>query len=344
LAKKTKGKRTSPAKRILGGIWYLLVLCAVFATACGIGWIQKSPMLMAMIRNTFNPKPVSEVFGKREGLTLLLIGADENRKATKPVYDKKTGKLLHFESEVVDDQARADMILLVRLDFKDNRITGISVPRDLECRLPGYRKQKINAYMTFNAKESKSGMMSEAVSHVLNDIPIDRTVVLDYDAFRNMIDAAGGITVNVQKRMKYDDFAGNVHVDLQPGKQKLDGYNSLMYVRFRKGEGGDSDYGRQDRQKEFLVAFKNAVLSNKLALPNVANQGFQVLGGSLSEDEIATLALFAQGLKSADIRMAALPTYTVRSRGRDMERLKAGEPEQTLRQIGLLAGTEIAKR
>ena len=343
MARKKSPKRASRAKRFFGAVWYVYVLASVFLAASALGWIQKSPMLMALLQNTWAPKSVSQVFGPREGITLLLLGADENRKATKPVYDRK-GKLMYFESEVVDQDARADMIMVVRLDFKSKKIYGVSIPRDLECRLSGYRKQKINAYMTFKQKENRAGLMPEAVSHVLNDLPIDRTIVLDYEAFRDMIDATGGITVDVDHRMKYDDFAGNVHVDFQPGRQKLDGYDSLMFVRFRKGEGGDSDYSRQARQKQFLVAFKNAIFSNKLALPNVANQGVKVLGGALSTDEIASLAVFAQGVKPQDIFMGPLPTYTVRSRGTDVERLKPGEPEQTLRQYGLLGGSEIARR
>ena len=342
MANNKSRNRPSPGKRLLGAVWYLLVLGFVFAGGCLAGWLQKSPMMMSFVKQTFAPKPPEVVFGGKTSLTMLILGADEGRNVVGVTYDKDNKPV--YQTVGDKKNSRADMILVAKLDFEHNRITGLSVPRDLECRLEGYRTQKINAYYRYQRDSKKAGLMPDAVSHVFNGIHIDRTVVLDFDAFQEMVNVAGGITVNVEKRMKYDDDFGNVHVDLQPGRQTLNGYNSLMFVRFRKGEGGDSDFGRQDRQKQFLVAFKQAMMRDITRLPNVLNEAVNVMGGEMTEDELASIAMFSRGVKPEDIHMGSVPTTTVRRNGQSFERFKRGEPEQTMQQFGLLGSREVASR
>lgn len=191
------------------------------------------------------------------------------------------------------------MILVAKVFFKDRKVEGVTIPRDLEVQLPGYRPQKINAYHAIGGKD----LAKRAVEHVLG-IPIDRVLVIDYRAFQDMVDLVGGVRINVEKRMKWRDRAGDLNIDLRPGEQVLNGYQAMGYVRFRHS---DSDFFRQGRQRQFLMAFKEAALRDPLKLNALAEKAVEATGGGLTAEEILALAMFARNLSNDDVRLGMLP-------------------------------------
>jgi polyisoprenyl-teichoic acid--peptidoglycan teichoic acid transferase len=140
----------------------------------------------------------------------------------------------------------------------------------------------------------------------LTGVKFDRTIVINYEAFQEMVNVVGGVPVYVKDVMNYVDKAGGLFIDFKPGKITLDGYDAMCYVRFRKDIGGD--FRRTERQREFLLAFKNQVVKNWVALPDVIEKGVGVLGSALSPREIGALANFSRGVKQSDIKMLRLPT------------------------------------
>jgi anionic cell wall polymer biosynthesis LytR-Cps2A-Psr (LCP) family protein len=92
---------------------------------------------------------------------------------------------------------------------------------------------------------------------------------------------------------------------LDPGKHRLDGYEAMGFVRYRKDV--ESDFGRQTRQKEFLASFKQAVWRDPFRLPEVAEIGRNVLNGAMTNDEIASLAFFARSLGPTGIELGMIP-------------------------------------
>lgn len=256
------------------------VLC-LFGVAWG--WLGSSPLMMEGVRQFFDNTPPEKVFN-RNSVTLLLLGCDEERNNKKQIIKK---------------YARSDMMLVARIDFETDSITALSIPRDLGVQLPGYPKHKINAYHNIGGKE----LAQEATESVLG-VNIDRTIVLDYEAFQKMVDSVGGVELFIEKELKYTDTWGDLYIDLKPGRHKLNGYEAMGYVRVRKS---DSDFARQDRQKEFLVAFKDSVASNPTKLPAVANQAVGLFNGSLDEREIMALMRFAKGVPPNNIRMGMVP-------------------------------------
>ena len=133
-------------------------------------------------------------------------------------------------------------------------------------------------------------------------------MVLDFDAFQDMVDEVGGVEIDVPKRMKHTDRAAKLFIDLQPGLQVLDGYNAMCFVRYRTG---DSDFQRIERQRQFMIAFKDAVARNPLKLPLVANHAKQMIGGALSNRETVFVAKFAREVGSDNIRMGTVPVVDV---------------------------------
>ena len=103
---------------------------------------------------------------------------------------------------------------------------------------------------------------------------------IDFDGFKEVIDALGGVEFEVPFRMKYDDPVQNLHIDLQPGLQVLDGEAAHDFVRFRKGNAGYPGYamgdlGRIEAQQAFIKALIQQKVNAKYLLK--ADELFEVV-------------------------------------------------------------------
>ncbi len=297
-----KNPSAAPIVRTLKTAGYVCFLLVAVVVGSLFGWLNQSPLLRnaaLQAAGLMNPPKPKDLFGK-DSLTVLLLGCDED---------------LYFGGkQIIRHQARSDMMLIAKLDFKNNRIMGLSIPRDTRCRLPGYRSMKINAYHAVAHHGNQAELTQTAVEYLLPGVHIDRVLTIDYDAFQEMVNLVGGVQMEIPKRMFYNDNAGNVHVNFFPGPKLLMGYDAMMFVRYRHG---DSDFERQKRQKDFLIAFKDSALKNKFMLPQIAEKGKMVLGKTLSDEQIASIAAFARGVKPKDIIMGQVPV--VQGRGSFLE-------------------------
>lgn len=296
--------------RILRGtLWTALCTLAIGAGTI-LGWTGRSEVLQQITLQTIKRTPPSEIFHD-DSITLLLLGCDEDR-----AYGGKT---------ILKENARSDMMLVAKIDFKANRISGVSIPRDTLWQVPGYREQKINAYHAIGGKD----LAQRAVEGLIG-VPIDRVVVLNYKAFQDVVNIVGGVDVFIDKKLKYTDRRGGLFIDLKPGRQKLDGYDAMCFVRYRHG---DSDFMRQKRQKDFLLAFRESLMKNKGSLPEVADKAVEMMGNEFSAMEVASLALFAQKVGGDNIRMGQIPVYDVPNYNLKVDRRNLDE---TLREFHLL--------
>ncbi|HVL37928.1 MAG TPA: LCP family protein [Fimbriimonadaceae bacterium] len=297
----TRKKKPKPLwRKIVGGVFYAAFCACALAVGTGYRYISDYPAFFNIIVHQIRPAAPEETFNK-DSLTLLLLGVDEDRSPR--------------TKQILKEQARSDMMLVARLDFKANQVTGVSIPRDTLLALPGYRTQKINAYHAIGGRE-----LAERAVEFLLGVGIDRTVVIDYKALQDMVDLVGGVEINVEKRLKYHDNWGDLHVDLKPGLQTLNGYQAMGYVRIRKS---DDDFHRQERQKQFLLAFKEAMQKNVLVSPQVIQKAADSLGGALTDEEIGTLSHFARKVGGDNIRLGVIPTepagdFNLRVRERDL--------------------------
>ncbi len=277
-------KHRSKARRILGGIGYGLFCAFSLAVGCGAGFVGRSAVLSSMVRGIVTQQKPEDVF-VRDELTVLVLGCDED--------------LSYGGKKVLRAKARSDMMLVVKFDFKNKRVGGVSIPRDLEVAIEGYRGQKINAYHSIGGPD----LAKKAAESVL-EIPIERVVTIDYKAFQEMVDMVGGVEVFVGKKMKYTDKAAGLYIDLKPGRQLLNGYKAMGFVRFRHS---DSDFLRMQRQKDFMVAFKTAIQAHLSILPEVVEKSTDVLDGDITPQEFSALALFLRDVPNENIKMGAVP-------------------------------------
>lgn len=135
-----------------------------------------------------------------------------------------------------------DTILYV--DISGDDITMIAIPRDIFLADIGFR---INSVYQLSGAEG----LRRRVEAILG-VPIDYYATIRLDIFQNLVDALGGVEVDVPYRMLYNDNAGGVHIDFQPGPRHMDGKDASLFIRFRQSLRGDID--RIDNVKRLAYA------------------------------------------------------------------------------------------
>src|SRR5690554_3832837 len=165
-----------------------------------------------------------------EPLNILVLGFDE----------RTTG-----ESEVPSQ--RTDTIFFVAWRPQLEKAGIFSVPRDSLVELAGFGTQRINMAYAYGGYP----LTRETVENLLG-LPVHRYVGVDFAAFKELVDLVGGVEIDVDKRMLYTDKSAGLYIDLQPGRQRLDGEKALQYVRYRRDPLGDIT--RVRRQQLFLSA------------------------------------------------------------------------------------------
>ena len=140
-----------------------------------------------------------------------------------------------------DDAGRSDTLFVVMMDKSDKKAALLSVPRDTRVKIKGHGWDKINSAFAYGGHK----LTQETVQNFLG-IKLHNYVVVDFQGFKGLVDAVGGVDINVEKRMYYYDPYANFEIDLRPGNQHMDGKTAMQYVRYRDEEG---DIGRIRRQQ-----------------------------------------------------------------------------------------------
>ena len=168
----------------------------------------------------------------------------------------KTNIVVMGVDERDEDAGRSDTLFVVMLDPKSNNISLLSIPRDTMVKIPDRGWDKINHAFAFGGHK----LTQQTVEEFLG-IQINNYVVVDFKGFKGLVDAIGGIDINVEKDMYYEDPYDNLVIDLQKGRQHLDGKTAIQYVRYRDEEG---DIGRIKRQQHFMAAIYEKVTSSQI--------------------------------------------------------------------------------
>lgn len=153
---------------------------------------------------------------------------------------------------------RTDLILLCQVNRRNNEAHILQIPRD--TRVENKRNdRKINS-----AYYSGFKVLADEIEQVTGLRP-EHYVTVSLKGFRDIVNAVGGVTVDVPFPMKYSDPAQDLEIDLKAGKQRLNGKKAEMYMRYRKGNDGngyaDGDVGRMEAQKTLYTAVAKKLLS-----------------------------------------------------------------------------------
>ena len=202
------------------------------------------------------------------------------------------------------DVTRTDTILIVSMDPVPKSAGVLSLPRDLWVNIPGYGFERINTAFEIGEYQKKGGgpsLLRRTLEGLLG-VPMHHYALVGFAGFRKVVDQLGGVIVDVERPFRDDEFPdgnyGMRRIIFQGGLQRLDGEMALWYVRSRHS---DSDFGRNRRQRQFLLALRQQALQLNM-LPKAPAMLASVLDSiktDLRSTEILSLARVAKDIETS---------------------------------------------
>lgn len=282
-------RKKSRRKKVL--LICLLVVAVLALGGVGAAWAYYSSIEGSLHKNVdddlMNSLAVSD--SPSDPFYMLLIGSDKSE-------DRD-------DSGEFGDTYRTDSMILVRVDPKEKKVAMISIPRDTKVNIPGYGYQKINAAYAFGGA---AGAV-DAVSN-LAGVKINHYAEVDFDGFRAVVDALGGIDVDVP--MEINDPEAGGHVDA--GLHTLSGEEALILARSRHtyDDYGSGDNMRAANQRLILSAIVKKVMSSDIG---TLTSTVSTLANYVTTDfSVASIVGLAQNLQGIDtdnsVYTASVPT------------------------------------
>ncbi len=238
-----------------------------------------------------------EGFPGKDRLILLCMGIDDNWTDKDEVYT--TG-------------SRTDTLFLLSLDLNKRTAAMLSIPRDTYTHIAGTRDR----YFKINEAYSTGGPQRaiDTVDELLG-VHADHYLVLNIDATKKMVDALGGVDVDVPHEMHYHDKWGHLSIDLMPGLQHLDGNDAVGFARYRHPDAGarptpeDGDERRMARQHILMRAMVSRAKSftNVTQAPHLIDVGLSSIHTDLTRTQLFDLAAIYRGIQPDAIQTASLP-------------------------------------
>lgn len=246
--------------RVRLGIRLTLLTLVVLLVLGGIWLYQETHALARAIVVSDvrgNPSWATPLFG---GANVLIIGVDER-------------------PDTPEEGVRGDTMILARLNGAGQWVSLLSLPRDTQVELPdvGTTKMAVAYSQGYERAEElfgagttpqQGGMalsartMEQVLKLSAQGIRIDYTMQINFAGFVGLIDALGGVTIDVPTLIQDYEYPtpdfGTMYVEFQPGPQHMDGATALIYARTRHA---DSDFGRAERQQQVIMAILQALKS-----------------------------------------------------------------------------------
>lgn len=187
---------------------------------------------------------------------------------------------------------RSDSMMVLSIDPKTKHYDMFSILRDTYVDIPDHGQSRINSAIVDGGPELAMKTVSQ-----FTGLPVDRYVITDFEGFKALIDAVGGVELDVEKNMYYHDPTdkGAYDINLKKGFQHLDGDKALQYARFRHD--ATSDYTRTERQRKLMAAVADQMKSTTtlMQLPTILKKVTPYVQTNISSLDMLKLA--ALGLK-----------------------------------------------
>ncbi|CAN5744007.1 hypothetical protein BH23CHL4_BH23CHL4_15020 [soil metagenome] len=236
---------------------------------------------------------LSTVWDGKQSLNILVLGVDRRTDG--------------------GDQ-NADVVLIANLDLVNHTLSGVSIPRDLLVDIPRVGEGKINESYNHGVLASPDDPSAGVASvrdtvETTFDVRIDGYVLVDFSGFEDIVDALGGIDVDVPYTIVDNEYPtedyGTEEIRFDAGLQHMDGDQALMYVRTRHA---DSDDARRERQIEVIVS----ILQQGRSFSSIANADELIVTAgdaiqtSFTLEEQLTLARLARMMSPEHVSIANL--------------------------------------
>jgi len=268
-----RGAGTAPKRRRRFRWWFVpvglliaLIIAGVVATVLAWPGYQKFDRAVDKANKRIDKKTRAELTPDdgwiwRNGTTLLLFGVDS--KAGEP--------------------ARSDTIMLMRFNPRTHTINQLSIPRDTRVQLPNGSYDKINTAMFWGGPS----MAVQAVKQFL-DVDVNHVMVVDFKGFPRVVNAVGGVDLNVPKTITTIAGANGRTVVFKEGLHHFDGKYAMLYVRIRYA---DDDFHRAARQQQFVQALQKKIAqpSNITKLPEIGKKFMSGVATDLTTNQIIEL-------------------------------------------------------
>lgn len=208
--------------------------------------------------------------------------------------------LIGMDKRPEDSSSRSDSIIIVSVNKKSDSIKLISLMRDMYVEIPGYNDNRINASYAFGGAE----LLTETIYNSFM-IPVDGCAEIEFSGFSKVIDAMGGIDIELNK-----DEALHLNKDyrfnLLEGINRLTGDQALAYSRIRYV--GNADYERTERQRKVLVTiykkFKNSTIKT---IYEMAKEILPLVSTDLSTMQLIDLTLTVMRMGTSEIETCRIP-------------------------------------
>ena len=207
-----------------------------------------------------------------------------------------------YDRTVNSFEGLSDTMLMLRFDPATEKVSVMSIPRDTRTNVDGL-VTKINEAN----RDGGPALTAQAVSELMGGVAIDRYMRINVQGVEKLIDALGGVEVNVPTDMKYQDDSQHLYINLKAGEQKLDGDKALQFLRFRYDDNGD--IGRVQRQQMFMRALtEQALTPTTIArLPKLLSVIQDHVDTNLSVEELVALVGYGAQRDREDVNMLMLP-------------------------------------
>lgn len=286
------------------------VLSVVFVLAVGAGLILHTYSNMVRSPGGGWPNIMEPIFTPKNGfpdedkLTIVCMGIDDSWTNSDVVYTS---------------QSRTDTLFVMTLDLINKKATMLSIPRDTYTHIAGtHQTTKINAAYTEGGPERTVATVNEFLG-----TNATHYLVLNIDATKKMVDALGGVDVDVEHPMHYHDKWGHLSIDLQPGVQHLDGNTAVGFARYRHPDAGkrptpeDGDERRMYRQHVLMRAMvdKAKSFANVTQAPQLVDVAMSTIRTDFTRQQLFDIAAIFKGIQQSDIQTASIPGDDFRGPG-----------------------------
>lgn len=236
--------KKKPKKKTKGvGKLLIVILLVVLAIVCVAAAVWYSNVEAPEIDTPDNPTPT--VKKNDDGDEIRIKGGDRKE----GIYN-----ILIVGTDL--NGYHTDSMMLASFDAINKKMNILSIPRDLICKSQKGSYYKINS--AYRGTEENLEDLYYEIERAVGYRP-DKYVIVSTQGFVDMIDAIGGVEVDVQRRMKYTDPTQDLYINIQPGLQVLDGYDSMCFMRYRYGY-VEGDVGRVRAQHQFVNALMTKML------------------------------------------------------------------------------------
>jgi len=270
---------------------FIVVLIGLFAGGFGLANNLLWPWLTGENLVAERPGDEEEDITELPGINVLMMGVDERED---------------------DKSQRTDTMILANVNNKDNRISLLSIPRDTKVYLPGYGINKVNAANYYGGPEMAMQVVSD-----LTGVSVDYYMTTNFNGFKDIVDALGGVTVDVDKNMYHSEraYGGEYNINLQKGVQKLDGSQALMFARYRNDELGDIT--RTQRQLKLLSAIGDEAMkpATVTKLPKLVPGIYNNVDTNMGTKQLLAMAKAAKNLENLQMATQTLPGWFLDENG-----------------------------